>query len=94
LNETDNDIKTKSLGMIGLERTILKTGPKEWAGLKEGDIVSIVDYQAAFEPIGQKPKEGEIVKLKVKRNKEFIALDVVVKYGLKEKKNVLRAIEK
>jgi predicted metalloprotease with PDZ domain len=94
LNETDNDIKTKSLGMIGLERTILKTGPKEWAGLKEGDIINLNDYRNAFEPIGQKPKEGEIAKLKVKRNNEFITLDVVVKYGLKEKKNVLRAIEK
>jgi hypothetical protein len=62
--------------------------------LKAGDIINLNDYRNAVEPNGQKLKEGEIAKLKVKRNNEFITLDVVVKYGLKEKKNVLRAIEK
>jgi hypothetical protein len=33
-------------------------------------------------------------KLKIKRNKEIITLDISVKYGMKEKKNVLRWMEK
>jgi hypothetical protein len=68
----------------------VKTGPNEWAGLKAGDIINLNDYRNAVEPNGQKLKEGETAKLNVKRNNEFITLDIVVKYGLKEKKNVLR----
>jgi predicted metalloprotease with PDZ domain len=92
LVEKDNDIKLKAIG-IGLERMVVKVGPNEWAGLKPGDIVNVNDYREAFEPIGQKSKEGEIAKLKVKRNNEVITLDVVVKYGMKEKKHVLRWME-
>ena len=59
---------------------------------KFGAILStnIFGFNDDFEPNGQKLKEGEIAKLKVKRNNEFITLDVVVKYGMKEKKHVLR----
>jgi predicted metalloprotease with PDZ domain len=89
ISKSDNDIKAKTIG-IGLERMIVKTGPKEWAGLKPGDIVNVSDYREAFEPASKKLKEGEIVKLRVKRNNEYITLNVNVKYGLKEKKNVLR----
>jgi predicted metalloprotease with PDZ domain len=93
-NEKDNDITMKTIGLLGLEGHVVKTGPNEWAGLKAGDIINLNDYRKAVEPNGQKLKEGEIAKLKVKRNNEFITLDVVVKYGLKEKKNVLRWEEK
>jgi predicted metalloprotease with PDZ domain len=93
-NEKDNDITMKTIGLLGLEGHVVKTGPNEWAGLKAGDIINLNDYRNAVEPNGQKLKEGEIAKLKVKRNNEFITLDVVVKYGLKEKKNVLRWEEK
>jgi predicted metalloprotease with PDZ domain len=93
LNEKDNDIKIKPIG-IGLERMVVKVGPNEWAGLKSGDIVNVNDYREAFEPIGQKRKEGEIAKLKVTRNKESITLDIKVKYGMSERKNVLKWMEK
>jgi predicted metalloprotease with PDZ domain len=93
-NAKDNDITLKAIGGIGLEQYVVKTGPNEWAGLKQGDIVNLNDYRSAIEPNGQKLKEGEIAKLKVKRNNEVITLDVVVKYGLKEKKHVLRWMEK
>jgi predicted metalloprotease with PDZ domain len=92
IDESDNDIKTKTIG-IGLERMIVKSGPKEWAGFKPGDIVNVSDYRDAFEPNNQKLKEGEIAKLKVKRNNEYITLNIKVRYGLKEKKNVLRWTE-
>jgi hypothetical protein len=52
------------------------------------------DYREAFEPNGQKLNEGEMTTLKVTRNKELITLDVKVKYGMKEKKHVLRWMEK
>ncbi len=45
-----------------------------------------------FEPNGQKLKDGEIAKLKVKRN-EVITLDVLVKLGMKEKNHVQRWVE-
>jgi predicted metalloprotease with PDZ domain len=93
LNDADNDLNCKALG-IGLERVVVKCGPKEWAGLKVGDIVSVSDYRDAFEPRGNKLNEGDVAKLKVKRNKEIITLDIPVKYGMKEKKNVLRWMEK
>ena len=93
LNEKENDIKLKTIG-IGLERIVVKTGPNEWAGLKPGDIVNVNDYRETFEPKEMKLKEGEIAKMKVKRNKEIITLDIPVKYGMKEKKNVLRWMEK
>jgi predicted metalloprotease with PDZ domain len=93
-NKKDNDITMKTNGLLGLEGQVVKTGPNEWAGLKAEDIINLNDYRKAVEPNGQKLKEGEIAKLKVKRNNEFITLDVVVKYGLKEKKNVLRWEEK
>ena len=92
-NEKDNDITLKAIG-IGLEQLVVKTGPNEWAGLKQGDVINVTDFRNAFEPNGQKLKEGEIAKLKVKRNNEVIILDVVVKYGMKEKKHVLRWMEK
>ena len=88
-NAKDNDITLKAIG-IGLEQHVVETGPNEWAGLKKGDIINLNDYRSAIEPNGQKLKEGEIAKLKVKRNNEVIILDVVVKYGMKEKKHVLR----
>jgi predicted metalloprotease with PDZ domain len=93
-NEKDNDITMKTNGLLGLEGQVVKTGSNEWAGLKAGDIINLNDYRNSVEPNGQKLKEGEIAKLKVRRNNEFITLDVVVKYGLKEKKNVLRWEEK
>jgi len=93
-NEKDNDITMKTNGLLGLEGQVVKTGPNEWAGLKAGDIINLKDYRNAVEPNGQKLKEGETAKLNVKRNNEFITLDIVVKYGLKEKKNVLRWEEK
>ena len=92
LIEKDNDITLKAIG-IGLERLVVKVGPNEWAGLKPGDIVNVNDYRDAFEPNGQKRKEGEIVKLKVTRNKELITLDIKVKYGMRERKNVLKWME-
>jgi predicted metalloprotease with PDZ domain len=93
-NAKDNDITLKAIGRIGLERQVVKTGPNEWAGLKQGDVINVFDFRNVFEPNGQKLKEGEIAKLKVKRNNEVIILDVVVKYGMKEKKHVLRWMEK
>jgi predicted metalloprotease with PDZ domain len=93
-NKKDNDITMKTNGLLGLEGQVVKTGPNEWAGLKAGDIINLNDYRNAVEPNGQKLKEGETAKLNVKRNNEFITLDIVVKYGLKEKKNVLRWEEK
>jgi predicted metalloprotease with PDZ domain len=92
-NAKDNDITLKAIG-IGLKQLVVKTGPNEWAGLKKGDIINLNDYRSAIEPNGQMLKEGEIAKLKVKRNNEVITLDVVVKYGMKEKKHVLRWMEK
>jgi predicted metalloprotease with PDZ domain len=92
LIEKDNDITLKAIG-IGMEQLVVKTGPNEWAGLKQGDIVNVNDYREAFEPNGQKRQEGEIVKLKVTRNKELITLDIKVKYGKKERKNVLKWME-
>lgn len=92
LREKDNDITLKAIG-IGLERQVVKVGPNEWAGLKPGDIVNVNDYRDAFEPNGQKRKEGEIAQLKVTRNKEQITLDIKVKYGLSERKNVLKWME-
>ena len=89
-NEKDNDITMKTIGLLGLEGQVVKTGPNEWAGLKAGDIISLNDYKNAVEPNGQKLKEGEIAKLKVNRGNELITLDMVVKYGQKEKRNVLR----
>jgi predicted metalloprotease with PDZ domain len=93
LIEKDNDVKFKAIG-IGLERLVVKVGPNEWAGLKPGDIINVNDYREAFEPNGQKRKEGEIAKLKVTRNKELITLDIKVKYGMRETKNTLRWMEK
>ena len=92
LIEKDNDITLKAIG-IGMEQLVVKTGPNEWAGLKQEDIVNVNDYREAFEPNGQKRQEGEIVKLKVTRNKELITLDIKVKYGKKERKNVLKWME-
>jgi predicted metalloprotease with PDZ domain len=92
LIEKDNDITLKAIG-IGLERLVVKVGPNEWAGLKPGDIVNVNDYRDAFEPNGQKRNEGEIAKLKVTRNKELITLDIKVKYGIRERKNVLKWME-
>jgi len=83
LNEKDNDITLKAIS-IGLERIVMKTGQNEWAGLKLGDIVNVNDYRETFEPKGQKLKEGEIPKLKIKRNKEIIIRNIPVKYGMKE----------
>jgi predicted metalloprotease with PDZ domain len=85
----DNDITTKPIG-IGIEQLVVKSGPKEWAGLKVGDVINISDYLQAFEPNNQKIKEGEIAKLKIKRNKEFITLDIKAKYGPKKKRHALR----
>lgn len=93
LIEKDNDITLKAIG-IGLEQLVVKTGPNEWAGLKPGDIVNVNDYREAFEPNGEKLKEGEIAKLKVKRSKEFITLDISVRYGMRERKNVLKWMDK
>ena len=93
LIEKDNDIKLKAIG-IGLERMVVKTGPNEWAGLKPGDIINVNDYRETFDSKDQKLKEGDIAKLKVKRNKEMITLNVPVKYGKTERKNVLRWMEK
>ena len=92
-NAKDNDITLKAIG-IGLEQLVVKTGQNEWAGLKKGDVINVTDFRNAFELDGQKLKEGEIAKLKVKRNNEVIMLDVFVKYGMKEKKHVLRWMEK
>ena len=88
-----NDITTKPIG-IGLERIVTKAGPNEWAGLKVGDIISVNDYRNSFEPEGQKLKEGEIAKLRVKRNKEVIELEIKVKYGMKNQRNVLKWMNK
>jgi hypothetical protein len=93
LIEKDNDITLKAIG-IGLEQLVVKTGPNEWAGLKPGDIVNVNDYREAFEPNGEKLKESEIAKLKVKRSKEFITLDISVRYGMRERKNVLKWMDK
>ena len=92
LREKDNDITLKAIG-IGMEQLVVNIGPNEWAGLKPGDIVNVNDYREAFEPNGQKRKEGEIAQLKVTRNKEQITLDIKVKYGLSERKNVLKWME-
>lgn len=92
LREKDNDITLKAIG-IGMEQLVVNIGPNEWAGLKPGDIVNVNDYRDAFEPNGQKRKEGEIAQLKVTRNKEQITLDIKVKYGLSERKNVLKWME-
>ena len=86
---TDNDVKHKANG-IGIEQVITKVGPNEWAGLQVGDIINISDYRAAFEPNGVKLKEGELAKLRVKRGKEFVTLDIKAKYGLKTVKHALR----
>ncbi len=92
LREKDNDITLKAIG-IGMEQLVVNIGPNEWAGLKPGDIVNVNDYREAFEPNGQKRKEGEIAQLKVTRNKEQITLDIKVKYGMSERKNVLKWME-
>jgi predicted metalloprotease with PDZ domain len=86
---TDNDVKHKANG-IGIEQVITNVGPNEWAGLKVGDIINISDYREAFEPNGVKLKEGELAKLRVKRGKEFVTLDIKAKYGLKTVKHALR----
>jgi hypothetical protein len=39
---------------------------------------------------GVKLKEGELAKLRVKRGKEFVTLDIKAKYGLKTVKHALR----
>ena len=89
LIEKDNDIKLKAIG-IGLEQLVMKTGANEWAGFKPGDVISVSDYRDAFEPEGKKLKEGEVAKLRVKRNKEFITLEIKAKYGMKQKRHALR----
>ena len=89
LIEKDNDIKLKAIG-IGLEQLVMKTGANEWAGFKPGDVISVSDYRDAFEPNGKKLKEGEVAKLRVKRNKEFITLEIKAKYGMKQKRHALR----
>jgi predicted metalloprotease with PDZ domain len=86
---TDNDVEHKANG-IGIEQVITKVGPNEWAGLQVGDIINISDYREAFEPNGVKLKEGELAKLRVKRGKEFVTLDIKAKYGLKTVKHALR----
>jgi predicted metalloprotease with PDZ domain len=86
---TDNDVKHKANG-IGIEQVITKVGPNEWAGLKVGDIINISDYREAFVPNGVRLKEGELAKLRVKRGKEFVTLDIKAKYGLKTVKHALR----
>jgi predicted metalloprotease with PDZ domain len=86
---TDNDVKHKANG-IGIEQVITNVGPNEWAGLKVGDIINISDYREAFEPNGVKLKEGELAKLRVKRGKEFVTLDIKAKYGLKTVKHARR----
>jgi methionine aminopeptidase len=85
----DNDIVAKPIG-IGVEQVVAKVGPNEWAGLKVGDIINISDYREAFEPNNRKLQEGDIVKLRLKRDKEFVILDIKVKYGLKKKRHLLR----
>jgi predicted metalloprotease with PDZ domain len=89
LIEKDNDIKLKAIG-IGLEQLVMKTGANEWAGFKPGDVISVSDYRDAFEPNGKKLNEGEVAKLRVKRNKEFITLEIKVRYGIKQKRHALR----
>jgi predicted metalloprotease with PDZ domain len=86
---TDNDVEHKANG-IGIEQVITKVGPNEWAGLQVGDIINISDYREAFEPNGVKLKEGELAKLRVKRGKELVTLDIKAKYGLKTVKHALR----
>jgi hypothetical protein len=68
----------------------MKTGANEWDGFKPGDVISVSDYRDAFEPNGKKLKEGEVAKLRVKRNKEFITLEIKAKYGMKQKRHALR----
>jgi predicted metalloprotease with PDZ domain len=89
LSKTDNDIEVRPIG-VGLEQMVMKTGPAEWAGFKQGDIVNVNDYRDAFRPNNQDLKEGETAKLKVKRDKAYITLEIKVKYGLKTKTNALR----
>ena len=85
----DNDLVAKPIG-IGVEQVVAKVGPNEWAGLKVGDIINISDYREAFEPNNRKLQEGDLVKLRLKRDKEFVILDIKVKYGLKKKRHLLR----
>lgn len=89
LSKTDNDIEVRAIG-VGLEQMVMKTGPSEWAGFKPGDVINVNDYREAFRPNNQDLKEGETAKLKVKRDKKTITLEIKVRYGLKTKTNALR----
>ncbi len=93
LNKVDNDIQVSSVG-LGFTVKVSKVGPKEWAGLKPGDIIEVADYRNIFDKPGQLPKEGTVVQLRVKRKEEYIALPITVRYGSKQKANVLRWMKK
>ncbi len=93
LNKEDNDVKINRIG-LGFTVEVSKVGKNEWAGLKPGDIVEMADYQNVFSKPGQLPKEGRIVQLRVKRKGEYISLPITVRYGLKQKTNVLRWMKK
>lgn len=88
LKKGENDIEFKNPG-IGLERVVVKTGSAEWAGFKPGDVINMEDYTNAFGSTVEH-KDGEIVPLKIKRNKADMVLKIPVKYGIKTKKNTLQ----
>ncbi len=57
-----------------MSRVVQKVGPKEWAGLKVGDEVSMQDLVAAREAA-----TGGVMKLSVTRGGNRVVLDVPVK---------------
>jgi predicted metalloprotease with PDZ domain len=73
LESGKNDLKIKA-GNLGMTRVVKKVGPSEWAGLRVGDEVSMMDLVKARD----EAKDG-VMKLPVTRGGATVVLDVPVK---------------
>ncbi|MFN6039101.1 MAG: hypothetical protein ACK452_11590 [Bacteroidota bacterium] len=85
LIEGENDVKFKRING-GLVSKVEAVGSSEWAGLKIGDLIEYADYKNVFT---NDLKDGEIIKLPVKRNGEKINLEVKIRFGPKIKRHIL-----
>ncbi len=78
LNKKDNDIKVKQ-NLLQTFIKVKKTGTKEWAGLKKGDVLSTNMFQEYFFKNYESLKEDATIPVQVYRKKQWITIPIKVK---------------